>query len=81
MKLYDYILPKRKEINAKCVKLWTVQWTSRHGKWGTDIEPMYKTFIDKKKAKDLKKALEDAHKLIGNTYKKETEVKLYKQDK
>ena len=77
MEFYNYILEARKEINAQCVEIWTVEWESRHGQFSSDVKTKFKAFTEEQKARDFKKALEDAHKLIGNTYG--TKVFIYKQ--
>jgi len=49
------------------VDMWVVSWRSRHGEYSGDTKMNFQSFFTYEDACKLKRALEDANKLIGNT--------------
>jgi len=47
--------------------MWVVSWSSRYGRFSGEIKTRFQAFFKEEDAIALKKALNDANKLIGNT--------------
>lgn len=55
------------ETSVDVFEMWEVRWTSRHGKYSSDTQPEVRVFPKEEDAREFKKALEDAFKLIRHT--------------
>ena len=64
-KIFTSKSTETKEIEA--VKTWIVSWTSRKGRYSTDVKTEFEAFVDMQIAKNFKLALENAFKLIRHT--------------
>jgi hypothetical protein len=67
LKFLDIFVPSSKKQKLQGVETWIVSWTRRTGEFSSDTKKCYQAFASLEDAKKLKKALEDAHDLIGNT--------------
>lgn len=66
-KLFKMKVPSGGTKELEAVEMWVVSWFKRTGEYYHSVEKCYQGFTNQEEAKALKKALEDAHKLIGNT--------------
>jgi hypothetical protein len=64
-----------KEINTG--DMWVVTWIRRYGEFSSNVTKCFQAFFIEQDAKDFKKSLDDANKLIGNT--SQTHVSIEKQ--
>jgi hypothetical protein len=68
MKLFNIFIPSARKQELKgAIETHVVSWTCRVGEYHSDTRKRYQAFTDIHEARKFKKALEDAHKLIGNT--------------
>ena len=77
--MFINIFKKGSEQLSSGVETWTVEWTSRHGRYGTDTKQRFQAFTDKKEAEDFADSIRRANELIGNTC--DIEVFVYKNEK
>jgi hypothetical protein len=71
-------LPTGDTEKVETMDMWVVSWHSRHGEYSGDIKKRYQSFFNEDDARKLKKALDDANKLIGNTSKIEVNIEKQK---
>lgn len=62
------------------VDTWTVEWTSRYGKFSDSTTKRYQAFTNKDEAEDFADSIRRAHKLIGNSCSSETQVTVKHQN-
>ena len=55
------------EFNADSVKLWSVSWDRRYGKYCNDTTRCKEFFFSLEDAEEFKKRLEDATKILRHT--------------
>ena len=77
MNLMKLFFRDRTEASVDVFEAWEVRWRSRNGQFSGDTQPEVKVFPKKEDAKEFKKALEDAFKLIK--HRSGTNVELKKQ--
>ena len=67
MNLMKLFFRDRTETSVDVFEAWEVRWRSRYGQFSSDTQPEVKVFPKEEDAKEFKKALEDAFKLIKHT--------------
>lgn len=88
MSFFSRVEPKKKKIDiptgetreAEAVRLWSVRWMRRTGKWHNDLEQACEMFFNEQDAKDYKEALLDALNLLRNASKIERNIELRKEE-
>jgi len=58
---------KEEKEQIDTVDMWVVSWKCRYGEFSNDTKMCFQSFFTYEDAYKLKNALEDAHRLIGNT--------------
>lgn len=76
--MFINIFKKGSEQLTSGVDTWTVEWTSRHGRYSTDTKQRFQAFTNEKEANDFADSIRRAHELIGNTI--DTNVYVYKNE-
>lgn len=79
MNLLKMLIPSGEKKEVDVVETWEVRWISRRGRWHTDTQEEVEIFVDEQAAKDFKKALQDAFKLLKFKQYYETTVELKKR--
>ena len=67
MKLFKMFFRDEQQQSVDVLEAWEVRWTSRYGEFSGYTEKEARFFPNEDHAKEFKKALEDAFKLIKHT--------------
>ena len=57
---------------------WVVSWKSKHGEYKSDYRQEFEVFLNEDDAKDFKKSLEDAFKILKYSHESIISVKITK---
>ena len=60
-------IPNETKEQIDTVDMWVVSWWSRYGQYYGDVKRSFQSFFTYEDACKLKRSLEDANRLIGNT--------------
>jgi hypothetical protein len=67
LKILKMLIPSGETKEIEGIETWIVSWTKRIGEFNGDMRQCFQAFTTEDDAKALKKSLDHAHKLIGNT--------------
>jgi len=79
MRIFKWLsIPNGQKEQIKALETWTVEWTSRHGQYGTNTSQEFEVFLSRDDAEKFKTQLQEAFKLIRHT--SDTYVKVYQRN-